>query len=91
MHAPPLTRQLAGIVLVVAIPSISCFGWYSQEAAGSGSALVQAIVITAYPAALISLALLVLTLSSAQRSRSRAWSSGLCLVLALAVVLFARS
>jgi len=90
MRAPPLTRQLAGIVLVVAIPGISCFGWYTLEAAGSTSPIASAIIVAAYPATLILLTLLALELAPAQRNPRRLWGYALSLALSIAVILFAR-
>ncbi|MGC2459267.1 MAG: hypothetical protein WA435_14885 [Gallionellaceae bacterium] len=91
MHTPHPSRLLVGVILVVAMPSIACFGWYSLGSTPNASAFVRAMVVAAYPAAIISLALLVLALSSPKPSRRRVWVSALCLALTLAIVFVARS
>jgi hypothetical protein len=91
MHTPSLARLLVGVVIALAMPSIACFGWYSLASADKAGALVQAVVVAAYPAAILSLALLVLAHFSSRRSRRRVLVSAICLALSLAVVFVARS
>jgi hypothetical protein len=90
MFTSNLTRLLAAVMIVIAVPGIACFGWYSMESAGSTNALVQTIVIIAYPAALISLTFLVLAFISVKRNRYQVPISALFLALSLAVVILAR-
>jgi len=91
MRAPYLTRLLVGAVLVVALPSIGCFGWYSLDSMANASTSVKVMVIAAYPAALIALTFLLLALSSSNRNRWHVQISGLSLAVALAIVFFARN
>ncbi len=90
MISSGLTRLLAGIIIAVALPSIACFGWYSMDSVQNASTALRAMVVIAYPAALIALTLLMLAFISARRSRLQVWASALSLALSVAVVLIAR-
>ncbi len=91
MNTTYLSRLFIGVLVAIAVPGIACFGWYSTESAGATTAAVRTMVIVAYPVALIALTFLVLALVSPSRRRTQAWISAVSLVLALAIVLFART
>ena len=91
MNPQRLIRLLIGITLIVALPTIGCFSWYSMEAVSTSSILLRIIVLAAYPAIFIALAFLVQALSSPPLKKIQIWLSALCLALALLVILLARS
>ncbi len=91
MRISSLTRLFISVILVVALPGIGCFGWYSLDAVANTSTFVKVTVVAAYPAALISLAFLLLALSSSNRNWRTVWISGLFLAVALAIVIIARN
>ena len=91
MRISSLTRLLIGVILVVALPGIGCFGWYSLDTVANTSTFVKVMVVAAYPAALISLAFLLLELSSSNRNQRSVWISGLSLAVALAIIFIARN
>jgi ACR3 family arsenite efflux pump ArsB len=90
MQLPYLTRLLAGAILVILVPGIACFGWYSTESVADANAATLTLVIVAYPVVLIALTFLVLTLASARRSRFKLWASAVSLLLAIVVLFIVR-
>ena len=91
MRISSLTRLFIGVILVVALPGIGCFGWYSLDAVANTSTFVKVTVVAAYPTALISLTLLLLALSSSNRNWRTVWISGVFLAVALTTIFIARN
>ena len=60
---PRPAQRLAKAILVLAIPSIGCTGWYALQAAGSASPIELFVLVASYPAALVVLALVALKLA----------------------------
>ena len=89
MLSPHLIRRLFAIILVVAVPSFGCFGLYSLGPESNADALVQFMVVAAYPVALISLGLLVLT--SPTRQRWQIGTATAALILATTIILLERN
>ena len=91
MNPQRLIRLLIGITLIVALPTIGCFSWYSMEAISASNIFLRIIVLAAYPAIFIALAFLVKALTSPHLKKIQTWLSALCLALALLVILLART
>lgn len=89
--APLISRNIAGVILAIAMPGIACHGYYAVEALGAVSVFWRGVVIAAYPAALIGLAWCLLTLSSARRSNGGLWTAGLALAIPVCILLVARA
>lgn len=90
MQASTAIRLLIGVILVVALPGIGCFGWYSLGTLSTADTLIKTMVVVAYPTALISLAVLLLALISKNQNRHLVWVSGLSLMTMVAIIFIAR-
>ena len=90
MRASNGIRLFIGVILIVALPGIGCFGWYSLNALSTTNTLVKTIVVAAYPVALISAAVLLLALVSSNRNRRIVTVSGLSLATMLAIIFITR-
>ena len=86
----PLARRLLGLVLVLAVPSIACVGYYAIEDARDWSNVARWALPLAWPAALIGLAAVVATSLSPQRTRRQWWAAALCFIAPVLVLLVAR-
>jgi hypothetical protein len=73
-----IPRWLIGTIVVVAIPSIACFGYYTLQDMDGSAGRWAPLAILAYPLALIGFVWMMTTCLSAQRTRFRLWASGLC-------------
>lgn len=91
MFTPRLIRQLIALMLVIAVPSFGCFGWYSLGTDSHASAFIQTLVIVAYPASLISAGLLILSVTSTTPKPRNLWISALSLLVMVSIILLARS
>jgi hypothetical protein len=90
MPAPSAFRLLATAAIVLAMPGIACFAWYSLDHVGGTNMIVRVLVALAYPTALIATTLLVLTASSPKRSIWRVGACALVSAVAIIVIILAR-
>lgn len=67
MSVPRFNRLLLGLVLAIALPGIACFGWYSLDSSGITNPWGQALVVLAYPMALVALAIVFLVIQSRKK------------------------
>jgi len=86
-----LPRWVVAAILIVAAPSIACFGYYSLAAAGEIGAAAGTLIVLAYPAALFGLCGLVATGLSPRRTPLRLWAAALCFALPAALLLLTRA
>ncbi len=85
-----IPRWLVGIAVVIAVPGISCFGFYTLDAAGEVGKRWPTLVILAYPLALVGLVSLVATYFSAQRTTLRLLVSTICFIVPALFLLLER-
>lgn len=90
MKPSPIHLWLAGIAVAVAIPSIGCFGYYTLQDLGEAGTRWAALVILAYPVALIGLVWLVATSFSPRRTKLRLLASALCFTVPAGFLLLVR-
>jgi hypothetical protein len=86
-----LSRWLVGAILMVAMPSIACFGYYSVSSLGEASGAASMLIVLAYPMALIGLCALVATAMSQQRTSRRLWTAALCFAVPATFLLLIRN
>ena len=84
------SRKLLALALVIALPSLGCFSYYSIEGSGSNSAIPALAVLLAYPILLISLTTAVADRFSKRPSKYRLWLAGICLMVSSGILLWAR-
>lgn len=86
-----LLRKLLMLALVVALPSLGCFSYYTFENAEQRSSIPPFATLVAYPALLISLAGVLTCRFSARRFDIGVWIFGAVLAASLTILLWARS
>ena len=83
MSSPHRPRWLITLIIIVALPTIACFSYYSLNDQnnfgfnGGDSSFWATAVILAYPTALIGLIGLVMTPYSPQKATLKYWLWGL--------------
>ncbi len=85
-----LSHKLLVLALIVALPSLGCFSYYTLEDADSNTTLPVSIILLAYPVLLISLTSIIAMWVSKRRSRLGSWLAGACLLVSAAILLIAR-
>ena len=73
MKLPQLPQWLITLAIVVALPTIACFGYYSYDSIGNKNGLWTLFSAFAYPMILIGFIGLVITLNSTQKSTLKCW------------------
>jgi hypothetical protein len=91
MNTPDLPQWLVRLAVVVAVPTMACFGYYSLETHGDARGYWTLPVVLAYPAALMGLIAFVAALTSRRRSRGKLWLSALCFIVPSVFLLLLRS
>ena len=91
MIAPNLPQWLVRLAVVVAVPGMACFGYYSLVYLGDEHASWSLPVLLAYPAALIGLVSLASALLSPQPSKRRLWLSAFCFIMPVVFLLVVRT
>ena len=90
MNSFSTPRWLVGIAVAVAVPGIACFGFYTLDAVGEAGRRWAALVILAYPLALVGLVSLVATFFSARRTALRLLVSAICFAVPALFLLLVR-
>lgn len=85
-----LSHKLLVLALIVALPSLGCFSYYTLEDAESNTALPASVILLAYPVLLISLASIIAMRVSKRPRRLGSWLAGTCLLVSVAILLIAR-
>lgn len=87
-----LSHKLLIFALIIALPSLGCFSYYTFEATNAGAIakLSELAVLLAYPTLLISLTTFIVLRTSKTPPRIRSWLVGSCLVVSAAILLIAR-
>ncbi|WP_446808603.1 hypothetical protein ACH50O_15125 [Methylomonas sp. 2BW1-5-20] len=85
-----LSHKLLMLALIVALPSLGCFSYYTAEDADPSTTLPALAILLAYPALLISLAAIIALRVSKKTSRLGSWLAGSCLIVSAAILLIAR-
>jgi len=83
-------HKLLSLALILALPGLGCFSYYTLEEAGPNTALPALAFMIAYPALLISLTILIMLRVSKKPSRPGTWLAGSCLIISAAILLIAR-
>ncbi|CAD6873015.1 hypothetical protein [Methylomonas fluvii] len=83
-------HKLLILALILALPGLGCFSYYTLEEAGPNTALPALAITIAYPTLLISLTTLIMLRISKKPSRPGAWLAGSCLIISVAILLIAR-
>jgi 4-amino-4-deoxy-L-arabinose transferase-like glycosyltransferase len=86
-----ISPLLIRIAVMVAVPSIACFGYYSLAGVGDQSGPWVVPMILAYPLALIGAIGLGMALLAQKRSTKRIWIAAACLVVPVVFILFMRA
>ena len=76
-----ISRWLIPLAVAVAIPGISCVGYYAINDLGPLSTLMTILVILAYPATLIGFSWFISVCLAERRGQRRLWISGLCFAI----------
>lgn len=87
IHFPQWLIQL---VVVMMLPTVTCFGYYSLEYLGEDKATWALPVMMAYPVALIGMVGLFRALHSSRRSRLAVLLWTLCIIVAIAILVWVR-
>ena len=91
MSMPELPQWLVRLAVVVAVPTIACFGYYALADLGAERSSWAVPVVLAYPTALIGLVGLAGALMAPQRSRAKLWLSALLFVVAALFLVLVRA
>jgi len=91
MNTPNLPQWLVRIIIIVAIPTIACSGYYSLQHLGEKESVWTTPTLLAYPIALIGIIGLATALSSPQSSRLKIGLWTLCLAIPIAFLLLVRT
>ena len=75
MTTPVIPRWLITLSLAIAVPSISCVGYYGLENLGPLSDLLRILTILAYPATLIGFSWFIINCFSGHRTGFHLWLS----------------
>ncbi len=79
------------MIVVVAIPTVACFGYYSLDGLGEDQGVWGLAVILAYPTALIGFIGLAMALLSPRSSRLRYGLWMLCILVPVIFLLWVRA
>jgi hypothetical protein len=90
MNTIRLPQWLIQLVVVVALPTVTCFGYYSLEYLGDDEAIWGLPVMLAYPVALIGMVGLFRTFRSSRRSSRALLLWTLCIIVPGALLLWLR-
>jgi len=85
-----LPQWLIQLIVVVALPAVTCFGYYSLNYLGEDEAIWALPVMMAYPVALIGMVGLFRALFSPGRSRLALLLWALCIIVPIAILLWVR-
>ena len=88
IHLPEWLIQL---VIIVSLPTVSCFGYYSLEFLEEKKSMVVLLVIISYPVALIGLVGLFRSLISPERTKLALSFWGLCLIMPTIIIIWVRA
>lgn len=91
MNVANIPEWLIRVALIVAIPSIACFGLYSLNDLGEENRIWAIPTILAYPATLIGLGALATTIRSPKKSKLKLWLWAFATAIPLALLLFVRA
>jgi hypothetical protein len=82
---------LYGVLLIVAVPSIACFGYYSLDSLGDvSSGTGRTLIVLAYPLSLLGLIGLMASAFSPVRRSWWVWSAAFCFAAPAAVLVLIR-
>ena len=90
MNPQALPGWLIRLAVMLATPTMACFGYYAAEGLPESQSALVLPVMLSYPLALVGLIGVAACLLGGQRSGARLWLSGLSFVLPTAFVLFVR-
>lgn len=85
-----LSRKLLILTLIVALPSLGCFSYYTFEGNDVDNPLAALAMLLSYPVLLISLATIISLRYSKRPHPIGLWLVGICLVVSSAILLWAR-
>ncbi len=85
------TNWLLRIAVVVAIPAVPCFAYYSLAYVDDAQGFLKLLVVLAGPLALIGGSGLIRELLQSQRSKLMLWLAGVTLVLPVILLLWIRA
>ena len=91
MSTPRLPEWLVPLVIVVALPAVGCFGYYSAGDLSASNRAWGTLMALAFPLALIGVAGMGVALRSPPRTRVRLWGWGVLVLASLGLLLAARS
>ena len=91
MNTISLPQWLIKLVVAVALPTVTCFGYYSLEFLGEDKGIWALPVIMAYPVALIGLVGLFRAFLSSGRTRLSLSLWALCIIVPITLLLWVRA
>ena len=90
MNTSTVPFWLIRLAVIVALPTIACFGYYSLDYVGQERGVLATLTVLAYPTAIVSSIGVVAVLLSRKRSRALLWLTSLCLAGSIAFLLILR-
>jgi len=91
MNSTGVSQWLIRLVVAVALPAVTCFGYYSLEYLDADESIWSLPVMLAYPVALIGLVGFSSTLFSTEYSRLALSLWALCIIVPIAILLWVRA
>ena len=88
MNTTKFPLWLVKLVVVVALPTFACFGYYSLELLGEEKGIWAALVILAYPVFIIGFVGLFRAFLSSERTKLELSLWMLCIIVPIAVLLW---
>lgn len=85
-----LSRKLLILALIVAVPSLGCFSYYTIEGSDVDNPLAALAMLLSYPVLLISLATIISLNYSKRPYPLGLWLAGTGLIISSAILLWAR-
>ena len=91
MSSPARLQGVVRLAVVIAVPTMACFGYYTLDALDPRRSAWAVPAVLAYPLALVGLIGLVTSLRTARPSRTRLALWSLCVLAPLVLLLWLRA